>query len=85
MCLEFSRLALPGLSGIYDKYSFDVVPKIGRYVANDEPAYQYLVESIRKFPDQETFAQMIGDTGFENVDYRNLSGGIAAMHSGWRV
>jgi demethylmenaquinone methyltransferase/2-methoxy-6-polyprenyl-1,4-benzoquinol methylase len=85
MCLEFSRLALPGLSGLYDKYSFQVVPKIGRCVAKDEPAYQYLVESIRKFPDQETFAQMIRDAGFDNVDYRNMSGGIAAMHSGWRV
>jgi demethylmenaquinone methyltransferase/2-methoxy-6-polyprenyl-1,4-benzoquinol methylase len=85
MCLEFSHLALPGLSGLYDKYSFGIVPKIGRYVAKDEPAYQYLVESIRKFPDQETFAQMISNAGFNNVDFRSLSGGIAAMHSGWRV
>ncbi len=85
MCLEFSRLALPGLSEIYDKYSFDILPKIGRYVARDEPAYKYLVESIRQFPDQDRFAQMMAEAGFDQVQYRNLSGGVAAMHSGWRI
>ncbi len=85
MCLEFSRLALPGLSELYDAYSFQVVPRIGRYIARDEAAYRYLVESIRQFPDQDGFKSMIEAAGFAQVAYKNLSGGIAAMHSGWRV
>ncbi len=85
MCLEFSHLALPGLAGLYDKYSFQVVPRLGRMVAGDEASYRYLAESIRTFPDQEAFAAMITDAGLDNVSYRNLAGGIAAMHSAWRI
>ena len=85
LCLEFSRLALPGLEGLYDKYSFQVVPSLGRLVADDEESYRYLAESIRTFPDQDTFANMIASAGLDNVSYRNLSGGIAAMHSAWRI
>jgi demethylmenaquinone methyltransferase/2-methoxy-6-polyprenyl-1,4-benzoquinol methylase len=85
MCLEFSRLVLPGLEDIYDKFSFAIVPRLGRIVANDEASYRYLAESIRTFPDQETFAQMISDAGLSNTTYRNLAGGVAAMHSAWRI
>ncbi|MBT3536158.1 MAG: class I SAM-dependent methyltransferase [Rhodospirillaceae bacterium] len=85
MCLEFSRLALPGLEKLYDKYSFEVVPQLGRLVANDEASYRYLAESIRTFPDQDAFADMISHAGFSKVKYRNLAGGIAAMHSAWRI
>ncbi len=85
ICLEFSRLALPGLSGLYDRYSFSVVPRLGRLVARDEEAYRYLVESIRTFPDQDRFKAMIEAAGLAKVQYRNLSGGIAAMHSAWRI
>ncbi|MDP7549403.1 MAG: class I SAM-dependent methyltransferase [Alphaproteobacteria bacterium] len=85
MCLEFSRLALPGLADLYDKYSFQVVPRLGRMVAGDEDSYRYLAESIRTFPDQDTFAAMITDAELDNVSYRNLAGGIAAMHSAWRI
>ncbi|MDA1101816.1 MAG: class I SAM-dependent methyltransferase [Proteobacteria bacterium] len=85
LCLEFSRLALPGLAGLYDKYSFQVVPRLGRLVAGDEASYRYLAESIRTFPDQESFAAMISQAGLGNVSYRNLTGGIAAMHSAWRI
>lgn len=85
MCLEFSQLALPGLGAAYDAYSFKLVPKMGKLIANDEDSYRYLVESIRRFPDQDTFAGMMRDAGFGQVEYRNLAGGIAAMHSGWRV
>lgn len=85
MCLEFSQLALPGLGGAYDAYSFKLVPKMGKLIAGDEESYRYLVESIRRFPDQETFAGMMTDAGFGRVEYRNLAGGIAAMHSGWRI
>lgn len=85
MCLEFSQLALPGLGGAYDAYSFKLVPKMGKLIANDEASYRYLVESIRRFPDQNAFAEMITGAGFGRVEYRNLTGGIAAMHSGWRI
>ncbi len=85
MCLEFSRLALPGLAGLYDRYSFGVVPRLGRIVANDEASYRYLAESIRTFPDQDRFAGMIAEAGLSNVTYRNLAGGVAAMHSAWRI
>ena len=85
MCLEFSRLALPGLEKLYDKYSFEVVPQLGRLVANDEASYRYLAESIRTFPDQDAFADMISHAGFSKVKYRNLAGGIAAIHSAWRI
>jgi len=85
MVLEFSRLPSPALQKAYDLYSFNVIPVMGKIVANDRDSYQYLVESIRKFPDQETFAAMIRQAGFEQVKYRNLSLGIAALHSGWKI
>jgi len=85
LCLEFSHLALPLLGPVYDRYSFTVVPWLGEVVARDREAYNYLVESIRRFPDQETLAGMLAQAGFERVSYRNLSGGVAAMHSGWRL
>ena len=85
MVLEFSQLPNTGLQKLYDLYSFNVIPRMGRMIANDRDSYQYLVESIRKFPDQETFAGMIRAAGFEQVSYRNLSFGIAALHSGWKI
>ncbi|CAL5227543.1 g10532 [Coccomyxa viridis] len=83
-CLEFSQLALPGLQELYDAYSFNVIPQIGRVVANDEASYQYLVESIRRFPDQQTFASLVRMAGFKNVTYKNLTGGVCAIHSGFK-
>ena len=85
MVLEFSQLPNPGAQALYDAYSFNVIPKMGELIANDRDSYQYLVESIRRFPDQETFAGMIRAAGFEQVAYRNLSLGIAALHSGWKL
>lgn len=85
MVLEFSQLPVPMLQWAYDRYSFNVIPPLGQLVAGDRDSYQYLVESIRRFPDQETFAGMIRDAGFERVQYRNLSMGIAALHSGWKI
>ena len=85
MCLEFSHVALPVLEKIYDTYSFSVLPWLGEIVANDRESYQYLAESIRRFPDQQRFAQMISEAGLAQVTFRNLSGGIAAIHSAWRI
>jgi len=85
MVLEFSQIPNDLLQKAYDLYSFNVIPRMGQAVAGDRESYQYLVESIRKFPDQETFAAMIRQSGFEQVKYRNLSLGIAALHSGWKV
>lgn len=85
MCLEFSKVVVPGLKQFYDLYSFNVLPKVGEAVTGNREAYQYLVESIRKFPPQEEMAQMCRDAGFARVEVRNLSGGIAAIHSGWRL
>ncbi|MCW5731153.1 MAG: bifunctional demethylmenaquinone methyltransferase/2-methoxy-6-polyprenyl-1,4-benzoquinol methylase UbiE [Alphaproteobacteria bacterium] len=85
LCLEFSQVALPGLGQLYEVYSFELVPRLGRLVAGDEAAYRYLVESIRRFPDQERFAAMIEAAGLGQVKWRNLSGGIAALHSAWRI
>lgn len=85
MVLEFNRIPNEMLQWLYDKYSFNVIPLMGQIVANDRDSYQYLVESIRKFPDQETFANMIREAGFAQVRYRNLSMGIAALHSGWKI
>ena len=84
-CLEFSRVVLPVLRDIYDQYSFTVLPRLGQMVAGDREAYQYLVESIRQFPDQESLVGRIEAAGFGQVRYRNLTGGVAAIHSGWRV
>ncbi len=85
MVLEFSRLPNPAMQKAYDLYSFNVIPRMGQLIAQDRDSYQYLVESIRRFPDQESFARMIREAGFENVKYRNLSMGIAALHSGWKL
>ena len=85
MVLEFSHIPNDMLQKLYDLYSFNVIPELGRIVADDRDSYQYLVESIRKFPDQETFLQMIRTAGFEQAKYRNLSMGIAALHSGWKI
>ncbi len=85
MVLEFSQLPDAGLQKLYDVYSFNVIPPMGQLIANDPDSYQYLVESIRNFPDQSTFAKMIETAGFEAVKYRNLSMGIAALHSGWKL
>jgi demethylmenaquinone methyltransferase/2-methoxy-6-polyprenyl-1,4-benzoquinol methylase len=85
LCLEFSKVEVPGLDTLYDAYSFKLLPKIGGWVAKDEESYRYLAESIRRFPPQAKFAQMIGEAGLEQVKVRNLSGGIAAMHSAWRL
>lgn len=85
LCLEFSHVTVPALAKLYDVYSFSVLPRLGKIVAGDADSYQYLVESIRRFPDQQRFAAMIAEAGFANVKVRNLSGGIAALHSGWRL
>ncbi|MEM8841673.1 MAG: bifunctional demethylmenaquinone methyltransferase/2-methoxy-6-polyprenyl-1,4-benzoquinol methylase UbiE [Pseudomonadota bacterium] len=85
LCLEFSQLPVPAMQWAYDRYSFNVIPAMGQMVTGDRDSYQYLVESIRRFPDQESFAQMIRQAGFGQVSYRNLSMGVAALHSGWRL
>jgi demethylmenaquinone methyltransferase/2-methoxy-6-polyprenyl-1,4-benzoquinol methylase len=85
LCLEFSRIAVPPLERLYDAYSLRLLPAMGRVVAGDAEAYRYLAESIRRFPDQEAFAAHIADAGLGRVRHRNLSGGIAAIHSAWRT
>ncbi len=85
MVLEFSQLPNPALQWAYDRYSFNVIPVMGQIIAGDRDSYQYLVESIRKFPDQETFARLIRQAGFGQVKYRNLTLGVAALHSGWKI
>ncbi len=85
LCLEFSDVQVPMLDKIYELYSFRAIPVLGAVAARDSDSYRYLVESIRKFPDQETFVELIENAGFSQTKYRNLSGGIAAIHSGWRV
>ena len=85
MVLEFSRMVSPALQWAYDRYSFNVIPVMGQIVAGDRDSYQYLVESIRRFPEQERFAAMIREAGFGQVRFRNLSMGIAALHSGWKI
>jgi demethylmenaquinone methyltransferase/2-methoxy-6-polyprenyl-1,4-benzoquinol methylase len=84
-CLEFSRVQVAALSPIYDAWSFKVLPKLGQIVAKDADSYQYLAESIRMMPDQEELAGMMRRAGLEQVKVRNLSGGIAAIHTGWRL
>jgi demethylmenaquinone methyltransferase/2-methoxy-6-polyprenyl-1,4-benzoquinol methylase len=85
LCLEFSSVDLPGLDKIYDLYSFNAIPAIGRLVTGDAESYRYLVESIRKFPKPEVFASMMRDAGFARVSYTKMTGGIVALHSGWRL
>ncbi|MBL4807618.1 MAG: bifunctional demethylmenaquinone methyltransferase/2-methoxy-6-polyprenyl-1,4-benzoquinol methylase UbiE [Rhodobacteraceae bacterium] len=85
MVLEFSAIPNAAMQWAYDRYSFNVIPQLGKLIANDRDSYQYLVESIRKFPKQDVFKKMIEDAGFDLVKYRNLSMGIAALHSGWKI
>jgi demethylmenaquinone methyltransferase / 2-methoxy-6-polyprenyl-1,4-benzoquinol methylase len=85
LCLEFSQVAVPLLDRLYDFHSFEVIPRLGRLAAGDAEPYRYLVESIRRFPNQEAFATLVRDAGFARVTYRNLTGGIAAIHSGWKI
>jgi demethylmenaquinone methyltransferase/2-methoxy-6-polyprenyl-1,4-benzoquinol methylase len=85
LCLEFSRPTSEALRRAYDAYSFKVIPEVGARVAGDREAYQYLVESIRRFPDQRRFAAMIGQAGFSRVGFTNYTGGVAALHTGWAV
>ncbi len=84
-CLEFFHVKNPLLSGVYDRWSFEVLPKLGKLVAGDAQPYQYLVESIRKFPSQAALCTMMADSGMAQIKVRNLSGGIAAIHSGWKL
>jgi demethylmenaquinone methyltransferase / 2-methoxy-6-polyprenyl-1,4-benzoquinol methylase len=85
LCLEFSKVNVPGLDALYDAYSFKLLPKMGALVAGDEESYRYLAESIRRFPPPQQFAAMITAAGLDQVKIRSLSGGIAAMHSAWRL
>jgi demethylmenaquinone methyltransferase/2-methoxy-6-polyprenyl-1,4-benzoquinol methylase len=85
LCLEFSPEQLPGLDRLYEVYSFSVIPVLGGIVAGDSDSYRYLVESIRRFPPPRQFADMIREAGFGGVTWRPLSGGIAALHSAWRI
>lgn len=85
LCLEFSHVDVPLMDRLYDSYSFTVIPAVGKVVTGDGHPYRYLVESIRTFPRQDDFKAMIEAAGFANVTYRNLTGGIVAIHSGWRV
>jgi demethylmenaquinone methyltransferase/2-methoxy-6-polyprenyl-1,4-benzoquinol methylase len=84
-CLEFSKMQIAAFERLYDAWSFQALPRIGQIVARDSASYQYLAESIRMFPDQETLKSMMETAGLERVSYRNLSGGIAAIHQGWRL
>jgi demethylmenaquinone methyltransferase / 2-methoxy-6-polyprenyl-1,4-benzoquinol methylase len=85
LCLEFSAVDVPGFDALYDAYSFNVIPALGRAVTGDAEAYRYLVESIRRFPRPETFAGMMRTAGFGRVSFQRMSGGIVALHSGWRL
>ena len=85
LCLEFSRPTTEVIRKAYDAWSFNAIPAIGQWVAHDRDSYQYLVESIRRFPDQSTFKAMIEAAGFRNVSVTNLSGGVAALHFGWAI
>lgn len=85
LCLEFSSVDVPGLDALYELYSFQVIPRVGEVVTGDREAYQYLVESIRKFPKPKDFAQMIEAAGFRRVSFSPMTGGVVALHSGWRL
>ena len=85
LCLEFSAVDVPGLDTLYELYSFKVIPRVGQAVTGDREAYQYLVESIRKFPRPPVFARMIEDAGFRRVSFRQMTGGVVALHSGWKL
>jgi demethylmenaquinone methyltransferase/2-methoxy-6-polyprenyl-1,4-benzoquinol methylase len=85
MVLEFSHIPNDLLQWCYDKYSFNVIPRLGQIIARDRSSYQYLVESIRNFPNQEKFLNLVNEAGFENTKYRNLTMGVACLHSGWKI
>jgi demethylmenaquinone methyltransferase/2-methoxy-6-polyprenyl-1,4-benzoquinol methylase len=85
LCLEFSAVDVPGLGALYEMYSFNVIPAVGEAVTGDRAAYQYLVESIRKFPKPQAFAAMLTQAGFRRVSFTPMSGGVVALHSGWRL
>lgn len=85
ICLEFSRPVLPLLDVVYDAYSFNAIPAMGEWITGDRDSYQYLVESIRRFPDQKRFAKLIDWAGFDLVKYENLTGGVVALHRGYKV
>ena len=85
LVLEFGQVPVPMLRKIYDHYSFRVIPWLGSMIANDRASYEYLVESIRRFPDQASFVEMLGGCGFERVAFRNLTMGVVAIHSGWKI
>ena len=85
LCLEFSAVDVPGLDRLYDLYSFNVIPALGRLVAGDAESYRYLVESIRRFPSPQNFAAMLRTAGFVRVSFQPMSGGIVALHTGWRL
>ncbi len=85
LCLEFSQVDVPGLKALYDIYSFTAIPAVGKVVTGDGAAYRYLVESIRNFPDATHFTAMISEAGFGRVSHRMLTGGVVAIHSGWRI
>ena len=85
VCLEFSSVDVPGLDALYELYSFNLIPALGRAVVGDAEPYRYLVESIRRFPKPEAFAAMLRAAGFRRVSYQRMSGGIVALHSGWRL
>ena len=85
MILEFSQIPNQSMQWAYDRYSFNIIPPMGKIIANDSESYQYLVESIRKFPNQEKFLEMVNNAGFSNAKYRNLTMGVACLHSGWKI
>ncbi|MBN8965053.1 MAG: class I SAM-dependent methyltransferase [Rhizobiales bacterium] len=85
LCLEFSAVDIPGLDRLYESYSFNVIPALGRAVTGDAESYRYLVESIRRFPRPERFADMMSDAGFRRASFQRLTGGVVALHSGWRL
>ena len=85
LCLEFSKVNQPILSYIYDLYSFNVIPFLGKIIAGDKESYQYLIESIREFPDQKHFGRLIENAGFVHVKHQDVNGGISAIHSAWRI
>jgi demethylmenaquinone methyltransferase/2-methoxy-6-polyprenyl-1,4-benzoquinol methylase len=85
LCLEFSAVDVPGLEALYDLYSFNVIPALGRVVTGDGEAYRYLVESIRRFPRPQIFADMMRQAGFSRVSFQRMTAGVVALHSGWRV
>jgi demethylmenaquinone methyltransferase/2-methoxy-6-polyprenyl-1,4-benzoquinol methylase len=85
LCLEFSSVDVPGIDALYELYSFNLIPAIGRAVTGDREAYQYLVESIRNFPKPKAFAGMIEAAGFRRVSFTPMTGGVVALHSGWKL